>query len=90
MANALPGSTRGIIDRILDYLGNDEGIDLIHLNNELETLNESFTSEGVNKLNANEIETLLDGIKIIESQLKSLGLVSHLLKNMNDLLYNKN
>ncbi|HLZ15607.1 MAG TPA: hypothetical protein VKQ08_01125 [Cyclobacteriaceae bacterium] len=89
MSNALPDSITDIVDRILRYLKDDEAIDMVYLNNELVSLNECIEHTGIRKLGVNEIGALLHGIKIIESQLKSLGLVSHLLKNMKDSIYNK-
>ena len=53
MANAHPDSASEIIDRVLNYLKNDEGIDLIYLNNELVTLSDSITRTGISKLDIN-------------------------------------
>ena len=87
MPNTLHDSISEIINRILDYLKDDDGIDLVYLNNELMNLNECVSSLGIKELDMNEIGTLLQGIRIIEAQLKSLGLVSNLLKTMKDALY---
>jgi hypothetical protein len=89
MAKTLPDSITEIVDRILKYLKNDEAIDMVYLNNELVTLNECIEQTGIKQLGINETGALLQGIRIIESQLKRLGLVSHLLKNMKDSIYDK-
>jgi len=89
MSNILPNSITEILNRILDYLKDDEGIDMVYLNNELVNLSKCIDRAGIKKLEVNEIGILLHGIKIIESQLKSLGLVSHLLKHIKDSIYDK-
>ena len=87
MQDAPHGSPDEIVSRILDYLKEDEGIDLVYLNSELIMLSECVSRMGIKELDMNEIGTLLQGIRIIEAQLKNLGLVSHLLKTMRDSLY---
>ena len=87
MANTLPNSITEILNRVLDYLKDDDGIDMVYLNTELVNLSECIERTGIKDLEINEIGVLLQGIRIIESQLKSLGLVSHLLKNIKDSVY---
>ena len=89
MAKALSDSITEILDRVLTYLKNDEAIDMVYLNNELVTLSGYIEQAGIKELETNEIGVLLHGIKIIESQLKSLGLVSHLLKSIKDSIYDE-
>jgi hypothetical protein len=89
MANVSPDSTTEIIERLLDYLKHDVGIDMIYLNVELENLSECIDRTGIKKLEVSETGILLHGLMIIESQLKKLGLVSHLLKNIKDSIYDK-
>ncbi len=87
MSESIPDSTLEILERLLKYLKRDEGIDMIYLNLELENLSESINRIGINN---NESGVLLQGLLIVESQLKKLGLVSHLLKNMKNTIYDKN
>jgi|GEM_PF-5706499 len=89
MANASTNSTAEIMERLLDYLKHDQGIDMIYLNVELENLSESIDRTGIKKLEVRETGILLHGLMIIESQLKKLGLVSLLLKNIKDSIYDK-
>ena len=87
MANGVHDSLTEIINRILEYLKDDDGLDMIYLNAELVNLSECLERKGVKELDINELGILLQGTRIIESQLKSLGLVSHLLKNIRDSIY---
>lgn len=89
MAHTLRNSIAEILNGILDYLKEDDGIDMVYLNNELVNLSECIDRTGIKDLEVNEIGILLHGIKIIESQLKKLGLVSHLLKHIKDSIYDK-
>lgn len=89
MANTSSDSTTEIIERLLNYLEYKEGIDMIYLNDELENLSECIDRTGIKKLEISETGILLHGLIIIESQLKKLGLVSHLLKNIKDSIYDK-
>lgn len=89
MAEERPDSTTEILDRLLDYLDQDEGIDMIYLNHELENLSDCIDRTGIRKLEVNETGILLHGLMIVDSQLKKLGLVSHLLKNIKDSIYDK-
>ena len=89
MAEERPDSTTEILDRLLDYLDQDDGIDMIYLNHELENLSDCIDRTGIRKLEVNETGILLHGLMIVDSQLKKLGLVSHLLKNIKDSIYDK-
>jgi len=62
---------------------------MTYLNLELENLSDCIDRTGIKKLEVNETGILLHGLMIIEAQLKKLGLVSHLLKNIKNSIYNK-
>ncbi len=49
MSNILPNSITEILNRILDYLKDDEGIDMVYLNNELVNLSECIDRAGIKK-----------------------------------------
>ena len=85
----MPESITEIVNRVLDYLKDDDRIDMVYLNNELMTLNDSIDRIGIKELQIHEIGILLKGIKIMELQLKAMGLVSHLLKGIKDSIYDK-
>ena len=89
MERKMPESITEIVNRVLDYLKDDDRIDMVYLNNELMTLNDSIDRIGIKELQIHEIGILLEGIKIMELQLKAMGLVSHLLKGIKDSIYDK-
>jgi hypothetical protein len=89
MERKMPESITEIVNRVLDYLKDDDRIDMVYLNNELMTLNDSIDRIGIKELEIHEIGILLEGIKIMELQLKAMGLVSHLLKGIKDSIYDK-
>ena len=89
MAKGIPDSINEILDRLLNYLELDEGIDMIYLNLELENLKDCIDRIGVKEMEMNDTGIVLRGLMIIESQLKKLGLVSHLLKNIKSSIYDK-
>jgi len=89
MERKTPDSITEIVNRVLDYLKDDDRIDMVYLNNELITLSDSIDRIGIKKLEIRDIGILLEGIKIMELQLKTMGLVSHLLKGIKDSIYEK-
>ncbi len=89
MARFLPDSIKAILERVLLYLKSDKPVDMGYLDLELENLKMSIDHADVKDLDVNEIGVLLHAIIIIEAKLKKVGLISHLLKNIKDTIYNK-
>ena len=89
MSKEATDSVLEILERLLKYIYRDEGLDLMFLNVELENLSESLDRIEINKLEAKEIGLLLHGLMIIEAELKKMGLVSHIVKNMRESIYDK-
>jgi len=54
MERKMPESITEIVNRVLDYLKDDDRIDMVYLNNELMTLNDSIDRIGIKELQIHE------------------------------------